>query len=150
MMNEQSLDILSASIAKEHGVVLNADDPVLMLHTINAHLLEENKKAQKALLVSFQQEMELIISRWHAESKETAERILNTSLQAAKTAIMDNMDHFTEQHTVQIQKVTEEIMEKILQKSQHTEHLMKWNIAAAVITFLSVCTLVAGVYFLFI
>lgn len=141
------MDILTASIAKEHGVVLNTNDPILMLHTINAHMLEGNKKAQQAQLEAFRQEMEIVVARWHAESKETAERILNASLQAAKTAIMDNMDHFTEQHTIQIQKVTKEIMEKALQKSQHTEHLMKWNIAAAVITFLSASVAVAGFLF---
>ena len=141
------MDILTASIAREHGVVLNADDPILMLHTINAHLVEENKKAQQVQLEAFKQDMELIVSRWHAESKETAERILNASLQAAKTAMMDGLDNFTAQHTEQIRKATEDVIANAMQQVQRAEHLAKWNLAAAVITFLSASVAVAGFLF---
>lgn len=147
MMNEQLMDTLTASIAKEHGVVLNTDDPILMLHTINAHMLEGNKKAQHAQLEAFRQEMEIVVARWHAESKETAERILNASLQAAKTAMMDGMNNFTVQHTAQIQKVTEDVMASAVLQVQRAEHWVKWNLAAAVITFLSASILTIGFLF---
>lgn len=146
MINE-SMNTLMNTVAKEHSVILNHDDPVLMLHTVNAHLAEENKKNQQAQLAAFRQEMELIIARWHAESKETAERILNVSLKTAKTAMMDGLDHFTTQHTARVQKATEDIMANAMQQVQRAEHLVKWNLAAMVITFLSASILVIGFLF---
>ena len=142
MMNEQSLEILTSTIAKEHGVMLNADDPVLMLHTINAHMLEENRKAQHVLLESFKQDMELIMSRWYSESKETAERILNASLQAAQKNMREEISRCTLEFNENLQVEIQTKLTDAIKKSHQTENTAKWNLAASVLTFLSACMIV--------
>ena len=49
-MNTNKLDALIKRIASEHGIVLTKDDPVLIMHTLNEALLEQNEKAHAELL----------------------------------------------------------------------------------------------------
>ena len=49
-MNSNKLDALIERIASEHGIVLSQDDPILMMHTLNEVLLEQNEKAHAELL----------------------------------------------------------------------------------------------------
>ena len=43
-MSNDKLDALIERVASEHGIVLSQDDPVLMMHTLNEVLLEQNEK----------------------------------------------------------------------------------------------------------
>ena len=61
-------------IAIRHEVVLSKDDPILIFHTMNEKLFEENRKAQEDLLIRFKQEMEHISSQWKDDAKEKAEK----------------------------------------------------------------------------
>ncbi len=49
-MSNDKLDALIERVASEHGIVLSQDDPVLMMHTLNEVLLEQNEKAHAELL----------------------------------------------------------------------------------------------------
>lgn len=40
-------------VAAKHGIALSDDDPILMIHTLNEILLEENSKAHQVLLNNF-------------------------------------------------------------------------------------------------
>jgi len=74
-------------IASKHGVLLSKDDPILILHTMNERLLEENRKAQEKLLAEFKKEMECIVSIWKNEAKEKAEKVLNAALVSSKEVV---------------------------------------------------------------
>lgn len=41
---QKSSDVLIKRIASEHGIALSQDDPVLMMHTLNKVLLEQNQQ----------------------------------------------------------------------------------------------------------
>jgi hypothetical protein len=74
-------------IAVRHGVVLGEDDPILIFHTMNERLLEDNRKAQQDMLVQFKEEMESISSQWKDDAKEKAEKVLNAALTGSKEAM---------------------------------------------------------------
>ncbi|MFZ1852424.1 MAG: hypothetical protein WAU15_09455 [Nitrosomonas sp.] len=63
-MNSNKLDALIERIASEHGIVLSQDDPVLMMHTLNEILLEQNDKAHAELLSNYQAILEENFNRW--------------------------------------------------------------------------------------
>lgn len=74
-------------IAVKHGVVLGKDDPILILYTMNERLLEENRKAQQAMLAQFKEEMESISSQWKYDARDKAEKVLNAALSSSKEAM---------------------------------------------------------------
>ena len=63
-MNSNKLDALIERIASEHGIVLSQDDPVLMMHTLNEVLLEQNEKSHAELLSNYQAILEENFNRW--------------------------------------------------------------------------------------
>jgi len=63
-MSNDKLDALIERVASEHGIVLSQDDPVLMMHTLNEVLLEQNEKAHAELLRNYQAILEENFNRW--------------------------------------------------------------------------------------
>ena len=63
-MSNDKLDALIERVASEHGIVLSQDDPVLMMHTLNEVLLEQNEKAHAELLRNYQATLEENFNRW--------------------------------------------------------------------------------------
>ena len=45
-MSADKLDALIERVASKHGIVLSQDDPVLMMHTLNEVLLEQNENLE--------------------------------------------------------------------------------------------------------
>ncbi|EHL30992.1 TPA: conjugal transfer protein TraM [Legionella pneumophila] len=80
-------DAAIQEIAVRHGVVLNKDDPILILQTMNDRLIEESRQAQAAMLTEFREEMESISSQWRDDAKEKAEKIINAALAGSKEAM---------------------------------------------------------------
>ena len=90
-------------IAVKHGVVLGKDDPILILQTMNERQLEENRKAQQAMLAQFREEMENISSQWRDDAKEKAEKVLNAALSGSKEVVARSMQESTS-YSVQTMK----------------------------------------------
>jgi L-lactate utilization protein LutC len=82
-----AIDETIKEIAVKHGVSLGRDDPILILQTMNEHLLCQHKEEQKALLSSFKDEIEKISQTWQDDTKEKAEKILNAALNASQGAM---------------------------------------------------------------
>jgi hypothetical protein len=85
MSNE--VDEMIKEIAVKHGIAVGRDDPIMILQTINARLMQDSQKAQQEMLDTFKSELEAMSSRWSVDAKEKAERILNASLAASKDAM---------------------------------------------------------------
>jgi hypothetical protein len=77
---------LIKEIAAKHGIAVSRDDPILILQTINARLMQDSAKAQQITLDQYKEELEAIALRWGNDAKAKAERILNVSLAASKDA----------------------------------------------------------------
>jgi hypothetical protein len=81
-----AIDELIKEIAGKHGIALGRDDPIMILQTINARLLEDSARAQQAMLERYKEELEALSARWSSDAKAKAERVLNAALEAsAKT-----------------------------------------------------------------
>lgn len=146
-MTGESMSNLMGSLAKEHGMVIRQDDPILMLHTVNAHLLEENRKILDKQFEQCRQNMELMMSRWHTESKESAGRILNASLNAAQKTMRDEMQNGARLVINDFKTVVHELVNDALRKTQRAENIAKWNIAASALIFLSGCVFTMCLFF---
>ena len=92
-MNNDKLDALIKRIASEHGIVLSADDPVLMMHTLNEVLLEQNEKAHAELLHNYQAALENNFTQWQAFATKKANALINASKNDANLT----KTHLTEQ-----------------------------------------------------
>ncbi|HRL74658.1 MAG TPA: conjugal transfer protein TraM [Candidatus Accumulibacter phosphatis] len=77
---------LIKEIAAKHGIAVSRDDPILILQTINARLMQDSAKAQQVMLDQYKEELEALALRWGNDAKAKAERILNASLAASKEA----------------------------------------------------------------
>ena len=76
-MSNDKLDALIKRVASEHGIVLSRDDPVLMMHTLNEVLLEENEKAHAELLSKYQAILEESFNQWREYSTKKTNAMIN-------------------------------------------------------------------------
>lgn len=76
-MSADKLDALIERIASEHGIVLSQDDPVLMMHTLNEVLLEQNEKAHAELLSKYQAILEESFNQWQTVTSKKANALIN-------------------------------------------------------------------------
>lgn len=76
-MSNDKLDALIERIASEHGIVLSQDDPVLMMHTLNEVLLEQNEKAHAELLSKYQAILEESFNQWQTVTSKKANALIN-------------------------------------------------------------------------
>jgi hypothetical protein len=76
-MNNDKLDALIKRIASEHGIVLTKDDPVLMMHTLNEVLLEQNEKAQTELLNKYEAILQESFNQWHSYTSKKTNALIN-------------------------------------------------------------------------
>ena len=66
-------------VAAKHGIALTDDDPILMIHTLNEILLEENIKAHQVLLNNFRSTLEENINQWSQATENKANSLLQAS-----------------------------------------------------------------------
>ncbi len=76
-MSADKLDALIERIASEHGIVLSQDDPVLMMHTLNEMLLEQNEKAHADLLSKYQAILKKNFNQWKTVTRKKAKALIN-------------------------------------------------------------------------
>ncbi|MDO8894611.1 conjugal transfer protein TraM [Nitrosomonas sp.] len=76
-MSTDKLDALIERVASEHGIVLSQDDPVLMMHTLNEVLLEQNEKAHAELLSKYQAMLEESFNQWKTVTSKKANALIN-------------------------------------------------------------------------
>ncbi len=78
-MSNDKLDALIKRVASEHGIVLSQDDPVLMMHTLNEVLLEQNEKAHAELLSNYQAILEESFNQWQTVASKKANAIISAT-----------------------------------------------------------------------
>ena len=126
-MSNDKLDVLIERIASEHGIVLSQDDPVLMMHTLNEVLLEQNEKAHAELLSNYQAILEENFNRWCEYSTKKSNALINASMGNAQLT----RDQFLESC---IQLIDERIKRGV---DQETYDLVRISRQAAIINLLA-------------
>ena len=90
-MKPDRIEALIKDIAAAHGIAVGRDDPILILHTVNEHLMRDSATAQQEALDRFEQALEAIAHRWGEDARNKAERTLNGALAASRDAMMRSM-----------------------------------------------------------
>lgn len=128
-------------ISAKHGITLGSDDPVLILHTMNSRLMEDNTKAQEALLQQYKEELEQIYLRWGGEAKGVAEKILNASLEASKEVMAKLFKESAEMNAKKIKQEVSSILLQANDKLNTSRRLSLLNLSASLATLLAVFSL---------
>ena len=87
-----AIDTLIKDVAIEHGLALGHDDPLLILYTINKHLIQENQKAQEDLLNRYKQDIEELMTHWRHDMTDKAEQTLNAAVVASKELMTKTLE----------------------------------------------------------
>ena len=145
-MNEHNEleELLIKEIALKHGIALGRDDPILILQTLNNRLLQDNQKAQQAMLNQYKEELEALSLRWSSDTKEKAERILNASLESSKVAMDQLMQAGTKELLLRFTSSIDESLILIGYLIKDTKRIGAMNIIASCITVLAVAALLVS------
>lgn len=135
-MNDE-LDALIKRIASEHGIALSQDDPVLMMHTLNKVLMEQNQQAHAQLLSRYEAVLQENFNQWQAAASKKANALINAQQNKAS-----NTNGQTAEQCMQL------ISEKIRIAINHDVHdLIKASRQAAIINLfaaaVTMCSIVA-------
>ena len=144
MNDDHALGELIKEIAAKHGIALGRDDPILILQTLNNRLLQDNQKAQQAMLDQYKEELETLSIRWSADTKEKAERILNLSLESSKVAMDQLMQAGTKELLLRFTSQVDESLNLMRYLIKNSQRIGTMNIIASCITLLAVLALIGS------
>ena len=138
-MSNDKLDTLIKRIASEHGIVLTKDDPVLMMHTLNEVLLEQNEKAQAELLNKYEAILQENFSQWQTFASKKANVLIN----AQQSHFSKNNDQPIDQSVQQIsEKIRVAINHEVRELTRISRQAAIMNLLAAVLVLVSVVIVV--------
>ena len=144
MIEDTELEELIKEIAAKHGIALGRDDPILILQTLNNRLLQDNQKAQQAMLNQYKEELEALSLRWSSDTKEKAELILNASLESSKVAMDQLMQAGTKELLLRFTSSIDESLILIGYLIKDTKRIGAMNIIASCITLLAIAALLGS------
>jgi Transcriptional activator TraM len=137
-----SIDELVKEIAAKHGVAVGRDDPIMILQTVNARLLDDSAKAQQAMLERFKEELEALSSRWSSDAKEKAERVLNAALAASG----DTMRERARETAALMRAELDSALNRIAVSLRQARMVGILNVVASCITLLAAAVAMATVF----
>lgn len=146
MTPQDPLREMIREVAEKHGVALSREDPILIMQTVNAHLLEESRAAQRALLNEFKSELEEAASRWDTEAKDIAQRILNAALTASKDSMLELMQAGARENTTGLRREIEAAHAELKKPVATANRVAQINLLASMLSITAV-TLLAIIYF---
>ncbi|MCC6921751.1 MAG: conjugal transfer protein TraM [Nitrosomonas sp.] len=133
-MNNDRLDALIKRIASEHDIVLTKDDPVLMMHTLNEVLLEQNKKAHAELQNKYEAILQESFNQWHSYVSKKANALIN----AQHNSFSKSNDPLTDQSMQLIgEKIRIAINHEIRDLTRISRQAAIMNLLAAVLVLVS-------------
>jgi len=139
-MSNDKLDALIQRVASEHGIVLSQDDPVLMMHTLNEALLEQNKKAHAELLNKYEAILQDNFNQWQTVARKKANALIN----AQQNNFSKNNDQLID-HSMQL------ISERIIIAINHEiRDLTRISRQAAIINLLAAVLVLVSVVLVFV
>ncbi|EEW4238921.1 conjugal transfer protein TraM [Escherichia coli] len=132
-MDEKTEELI-ALIAKEHGVVLDATDPILVVPTMLRFMLDESREKQQELLDELKSELQSSLMQWDFTAKDKADRILNAALKANREAMEQVLKSAASQTTALVRQAVVDELNKSRAESRNAKRLVMWNVFASVIT----------------
>lgn len=131
------VDELIREIAARHGIAVSRDDPILVLHTINARLLRQTADAQQAQLDRHKEELEALALRWGSDGRALAEKALNAALAAGRTAMLELMQEGARTMAAGVQTEIDAALAQLAGPMRDARRIVALNVAAACIALLA-------------
>lgn len=133
-MNDE-LDALIKRIASEHGIALSQDDPVLMMHTLNKVLLEQNQQAHAQLLNQYEAVLQENFNQWHLHASKKVNALI-----AAQQNNASNVNNQNVEQCVQLfsEKIRIVINHEIRDLTRVSRQAAIMNLLAAILVLISV------------
>lgn len=113
------------AIFSETGIQVGEKDPLMAGYVLNKILLAEMNTNQEVMLEQLKSELEGIAFQWGNDAKDKAERILNASLTASKTAMSDLLRAGIQEATAQIRT---ELQQSERKTEQYANSIRTWSI----------------------
>jgi Transcriptional activator TraM len=97
-MNQNGDPILQIieDVAVKHGLALDRDDPVLVIYTINQHLMQSSACIQQAMLEQCRKDMEANMGLWKARLGRQGDEAIRMTLDATREVIISAVRMETE------------------------------------------------------
>ena len=130
-------DEVRQTVFRETGIAIGDKDPIMAQHALNKILIAEMNSSQEAMLDGFKSELEGIAFQWGNDAKEKAERILNASLAASKTAMAELLRTGIQEATDHMRA---EFDQARRQTEQHQSTVKTWaavNMVASIVALLA-------------
>ena len=131
------MDELIADVAARHGIAIGHDDPILVLHTMNEHLLKDSAAAQQALLEAYKAELEAVALRWRTDATLQADRILLAALTASKEAVAAIFQEGAVVTAASVKTEVNAALDRVAVRLQAARRIAVLNLVAACITLLA-------------
>lgn len=138
MADNDKIEDLIREIAVKHGIAVSRDDPILILQTINAKLMEDSATAQQDMLDRFKEELEGIAHRWEDAAKGKAEKMLNAALAASKEAMAKAMQEGSKAAADAVRREVESAGENFTSAIQEARRLSYMNMISAALVLIAV------------
>jgi hypothetical protein len=143
-MSDQ-IEELIKEIAGKHGIAVGRDDPILILRTINARLMEDNIKIQQTMLEQYKSELEELNLRWSNDAKEKAEKILTVALNASSESMKNLMEEGTTKTAESIRSEVDKAASVLASKITDAKTVANLNIVASSLTIIAAATVLWSV-----
>lgn len=140
-MDEKTEELI-ALVAKNHGVSLDKDDPIMIVQTMIRYVMNESRELQRETLEELKSELQGVFMQWEYNAKEKADRILNAALQANTEAMQRVLEASARETASLMRKEVEDSLRKSEAQYKRVRGLAYLNIAAAFLSVLAAC--VAG------
>jgi len=136
-MSSETLDALIKRVASVHGIALSQDDPIIMMHTLNEVLLEQNEQAHAELLSNYQSVLEDSFNKWCTYSTDKS----NTMINASTTHANQLKEQFIESCIQLIdEKIKNEVTREIIDLARTARQTAIINLLASLMILVSVVT----------
>lgn len=137
-MTDDELDELLKEVSIKHGIGLSRDDPILIMQTLNKHLMKSNIAAMESITENFRQEIEMGITKWSDASRTNAEREMNASTHSSQAVANQYIEGAVNAIENELLKKVNVAQTRILDASHPIKLFSVLNILASFITLLSV------------
>ena len=96
-------DNFKSEVARKNNIILDDDDPIMVIHTSNQMLLhkyekgiEKNNEKQREFITEISEKFNSSIKetsiKWSDETRETSEKIISVTLDAGRKAIREEIE----------------------------------------------------------
>ncbi|WP_339145290.1 hypothetical protein [Pseudoalteromonas galatheae] len=139
-----SKDKMLLAIAKENGIRLNDNDPIMVLVTMLIIFQEQQEIAQAELLQQYHSELSELSNKWEADANSKAKQIIDSSIKAGTKTITNAIESSTTANKAAIKDVIEQTLEtyrETIDKGRNQNNTVAIaNIASSLMLTISVLT----------